>query len=90
MQVEDVTLKETFLFKPATTSLGDTSCQFEAHVVNVIDGFTDQHVEHPGAGPALKLPRGTVLEELRQIGATRVASSHVGSDCVLQCIDVPF
>ena len=75
-QVEDAALRGTFLFEPATTSLGDASFQFEAQVVSVIDGFTDLHIEHRGAGPALELPRGKVLGELRQLGATRVHMSH--------------
>ena len=45
-QVEDAALRGTFLFEPTTASLGDTSCQFEAQVVNVRDGLTDLHVEH--------------------------------------------
>ena len=69
-------LKGTFLFKPATTSLGDSSCQFVVQVVNVIDGFTDLHVEHRRAGPGLELLHRKMLEELRQLGTTRVGTSH--------------
>ena len=39
----------------------DALCQFEAQVVEVRDGLTDLYVEHRGAGPSLRMPRGEVI-----------------------------
>jgi len=45
----------------------------------VVNGITDLYVEHRGAGPAVQLPRDLMLGELRQVGATKVTTSHHGT-----------
>ena len=71
-QVDDATLSGVYLFEAGASSLRDELCQFEAQVVEVRDGLTDLYVEHPGAGPSLRMRRGEVLGELRVLGATEV------------------
>ena len=72
VQVDDAALTGTFLFESAASSLRDALCQFEVQIVDVRDGLTELYVEHRGAGPSLRMRRGEVLGELRQLGATKV------------------
>ena len=61
-------------------ALSSAHCQFEAQMVNVVNGTTDLYVEHRGAGPAIQLPVGLEIGELRQLGATEVTTSHKRTD----------
>ena len=62
-----------------THALSSAQCQLEVQVVNVIDGITDLHVENQGARLVLQLPRGLMIGEMRQLGATKVTTSHYGT-----------
>jgi len=50
----------------------------------VRDGLTDVYVEHRGAGPPLRIPRGEVIGRLRTLGATEDRSAK-WSDPVNAC-----
>ena len=77
VRAEGGTLRGTYLFEPTHTF--STQCQLEAQLVNVVNGTTDLYVEHRGAGPAIQLPRDLMLGELRQLGATKVTTTHHGT-----------
>ena len=78
-RVEGGKLRGTFLFEPMH-ALSSTHCQFEAQMVNVVDGIADLYVEHRGAGSALKLPCSLMIGKLRQLGATEVTTPHKRTD----------
>ena len=46
----------------------------------VRDGLTNLHVEHQGTGPALELPHGKVLGELRQLVTIKVCTPKHGTE----------
>ena len=77
--VEGGTLRKSYLFEP-THPLNRVHCQFEAQMVEVANGPIDLYVEHRCAGPAIALPAGMMLGELRQLGATKVTTSHKRTD----------
>jgi len=73
------TLRGTFLFG-LTHALDSAHCRFEAQMVEVANGAVDLYVEHRGACQASELPTDLMLGELRQLGATKVTTSHRRTD----------
>ena len=72
-----------FLFEPTFTTK-DRDCFLTAQIVSVSGGLFDLHMEHRGAGPALELPCGSEMGEIRQIGETEFYTTS--DDPVLTCL----
>ena len=75
--------KGVYLFEP-TFATEDRDCVLTAQIVSVSSGLFDLNMEHRGAGPALGLPCGSEMGELRQIGCTEFYTMR--DEPVLTCL----